>query len=118
MEKIITVADKEIKFKATASTPRRYREMFGRDLFKDINDVVPHANSGTLTSEDLMVFENLAYTMAKQADDTIPNDPDEWLDGFEFLSIYEVLPQLVELWGLNTLTLESPKKKQGRQKGN
>ena len=36
MEKIINVNGIDIKFKATASTTRRYREKFGKDLFKDI----------------------------------------------------------------------------------
>ena len=56
-------------------------------------------------------FENMAYIMAKQGDSSIPDDPDEWLDGFEMMSIYEVMPQLIELWGMNAETLEEPKKK-------
>ncbi len=47
------------------------------------------------------MFENIAYTMAKHADPQIPNEVDEWLDGFNTFSIYQVLPQLIELWGLN-----------------
>ena len=31
----------------------------------------------------------------------MPDDPVEWLDGFNTFSIYQVLPKLIELWGLN-----------------
>ena len=39
--------------------------------------------------------------MAKHADPAIPNSPEEWLDGVNTFSIYQVLPQLIKLWGLN-----------------
>ena len=47
----------------------------------------------------LEMFENIAFVMAKHADPAIPNSPEEWLDGFNTFSIYQVLPQLIELWG-------------------
>lgn len=117
MEKTITIGDKDVRFKATASTTRKYRQRFGRDLFMDINKLVLNSQTG-LTSGDLECFEDVAYIMAQQADDTIPDDPDEWLDQFEILDIYQVLPEIVELWGLNALTLEEPKKKVGKRSGN
>ena len=58
---------------------------------------------------------NVAYVMAWQYDNTIPSDPDEWLDQFEMFSIYMILPQIIELWGLNTEQLEKPKKKAEEQ---
>ena len=39
--------------------------------------------------------------MAKHADPSIPDTPEEWLDEFNTFSIYQVLPSLIELWGLN-----------------
>ncbi len=30
----------------------------------------------------------------------IPDIPEEWLDGFNTFSIYQMLPQIIELWGL------------------
>ena len=48
--------------------------------------------------------------MAKHADPKIPNEVDEWLDGFNTFSIYQVLPQLIELWGLNVQTDVEAKK--------
>jgi hypothetical protein len=57
------------------------------------------------------MFENIAYVMAKHADTNIPDTPEELLDGFNTFSIYQVLPQLIELWGLNVQTDVSAKKK-------
>ena len=56
------------------------------------------------------MFENIAYVMEKHADANVPDTPEEWLDGFNTFSIYQVLPQLIELWGLNVQTDVSAKK--------
>lgn len=111
MEKLLNISGKEVGFKATASTVRRYRQKFNRDLFKDIQSLMPRAEEGNLSIADLECFMNIAYIMAWQYDNTIPSDPDEWLDQFEMFDIYYVLPQIIELWGLNTKELEIPKKK-------
>ena len=53
----------------------------------------------------------MAYIMAWQYDNTIPNSPDEWLDQFEMFDIYEVLDQITSLMVHNQTELEKPKKK-------
>ena len=40
--------------------------------------------------------------MAHHADHSIPGTIDDWLDEFEMFSIYQVLPEILELWGANT----------------
>ena len=65
-----------------------------------------------LSADTLTIFENLAYTMAKQADPSIPDTADEWLDTFNMFSIYIVLPQIIELWQLSNLPLSTSKKKE------
>ena len=56
------------------------------------------------------IFENVAYVMAYHADNSIPSNIDEWLDQFEMFSIYEILPEILELWGSNLQTdIESKK---------
>ena len=42
--------------------------------------------------------------MAYHADSTIPKSIDDWLDQFEMFSIYQILPEILELWGDNLLT--------------
>ena len=48
--------------------------------------------------------------MAKHADPSIPDSPEEWLDGFNTFSIYQVLPEIIKLWGLNVQTTVASKK--------
>ena len=48
--------------------------------------------------------------MAFQADRSIPDTIDQWLDQFEMFSIYEVLGELVQLWGDNLFTASTAKK--------
>ena len=56
------------------------------------------------------IFENVAYIMAYHADHSIPATIEDWLDEFEMFSIYEVLPEILELWGMNLQTeIESKK---------
>lgn len=110
MEKTIKVDDKEVKFKATAGTPRRYLATFHRDLIKDIQKLSDN-NNKEYSPELLEVFLNASYIMAKQADDTIPDNVDDWLDEFEIFSIYQVLPEILSLWGEQVETSVESKKK-------
>ena len=68
--------------------------------------------------EDLEIFENVAYIMALHADPTIPGTIDEWLDQFEMFSIYQILPEILELWGSNLFTDVAAKKNGEAQKEN
>lgn len=48
--------------------------------------------------------------MAFHADNSIPGTIEEWLDQFEMFSIYEIMPQLLELWGDNVMAEVQAKK--------
>jgi hypothetical protein len=92
-----------------------YRIKFKRDIFKDLTRLEKaykdKGNEGSdFEIDDLEIFENVAYVMAYHADHTIPSDIDEWLDQFDMFSIYEVLPQILELWGENMMTEVQAKK--------
>ena len=123
LQKTIKIADKDVTFKSSAAIPRLYRIKFGRDIFSDLNKLEKayKENAGQEASmmeiEDLEIFENVAYIMALHADPTIPATIDEWLDQFEMFSIYEVLPQILELWGSNLITTSTAKKNSVRPKG-
>ncbi len=113
--KKIKIDDKEVAFKASAAIPRIYRLRFGRDIYKDLSQLEKAVdendeNGSGLDTFSLEMFENIAYIMAKHADANIPDTAEEWLDDFNTFSIYQVLPQLIELWGLNVKTdIESKK---------
>lgn len=113
--KKIAIDDKEVAFKASAAIPRIYRMKFQRDIYKDLRILEKSLGDGSEESSDLdlfslEMFENIAFVMAKHADSSIPDSPDEWLDNFNTFSIYQVLPQIIELWGLNVQTEAESKK--------
>ena len=116
ISKTITIDSNEVQFKASAAVPRLYRLKFGRDIYKDFAALQTNIKEGdeknsTLDIESLEVFENIAFIMAKHADpENVSDNPDEFLEQFNTFSIYEILPQLIELWGLNTVTQVESKK--------
>jgi hypothetical protein len=114
LQKTVTISGHEVAFRSSATVPRLYRTKFKRDIFKDLSrleaSVKRKSADGSFEIEDLEIFENVAYIMAYHADNTIPNSIDEWLDQFEMFSIYEVLPEILELWGQNLITDVNAKK--------
>lgn len=115
MKQNIEIDGKQVPFKASAAIPRIYRMRFHRDIYKDLRVLEKSIGDGnpeesSLDMFSLEMFENIAYVMAKHADPSIPNTPEDWLDSFNTFSIYQVLPQLIQLWGLNTQTDVQSKK--------
>lgn len=113
--KKIKIDGKEVAFKASAAIPRIYRLKFQRDIYKDLSSLEKAIGDGdvsnsNLDSFSLEMFENIAFIMAKHADANVPDTPEEWLDDFNTFSIYQVLPQIIELWGLNVKTEIEAKK--------
>ena len=66
--------------------------------------------ASTLDTFSLELFENISYVMARHADPSIPDTPEEWLEQFNTFSIYQVLPEIIQLWGLNVQTDVTAKK--------
>ena len=112
---MIEIDGKQVKFRASAAIPRIYRIKFNRDIYKDLAMLEKaigdgDENSSNLDLFSLEMFENIAYIMAKHADGSIPDTPEEWLDAFNTFSIYQVLPKIIELWGINVKTDVEAKK--------
>lgn len=106
LEKTVILNDKAVRFRSSATIPRLYRLKFKRDIFKDVSKLEKSykGDGSTFEIDDLEIFENVAYIMAYHADNTIPPTIEEWLDRFEMFSIYEILPEILELWGSNLQT--------------
>ena len=115
MTKIVEIDGKKVPFKASAAIPRIYRVKYGRDIFKDLLKLEKALNDNSAEDSNLDLFsletfENIAYLMAKHADPSLPDSAEEWLDEFSVFSIYQVLPEIIELWGLNVQTQSTAKK--------
>lgn len=102
MEKTITIDNKEVRFKSTASTPLRYKAQFGKDFFADILkmssvfDKKKRINEDKIDKLDFEVFYNIIWVLAKTADKTIP-EPISWLDEFDEFPLFEIIPEIQDL---------------------
>ena len=130
VEKTVTISGQNVKFKASAAVPRLYRTLFHRDVFKDMTKLEKSMKRVTpkkgkenpdqppeFEVEDLEIFENLAYAMAYHADHSIPKNIDDWLDQFDMFSIYQILPEILSLWGANLETEVNSKKNLAKVSG-
>lgn len=125
MDKVLNIAGKKVGLRATALTPRLYRHKIGRDIIQDMAKLQKAFAKATQLSRDateeerqeaqlsvmdLEIFENVAFIMARQYDQNIPDTVDAWLDQFETFSIYEIFPEILSLWNMNNKTTSKPKK--------
>lgn len=123
LQKTVRIGDKDVPFRASAAVPRIYRIKFKRDIFRDLKRLESsykdkgNEDNSSLEIEDLEIFENVAYIMAWHADPTIPGTIDEWLEQFDMFSIYEILPEILELWGTNLITDVDSKKNKTKAAG-
>lgn len=121
-EKTINISGVDVKFRASAAIPRMYRVKYGRDIMKDLNKLqgsleAKEDEGKDIPIDNLELFENVAYIMAKHADPDIPQTVEDWLEQFDMFSIYEVLPQLLDLWKINMITTAESKKNYIQQGG-
>lgn len=108
MEKTITIDGKKVRFKSTGGTARRYRNQFNRDFFADLLQLYPimqlkkegfdtnNLDLEIIKKLSFEVFENITWTLAKTADKSIP-EPEEWLEQFDELPIFDILPKIQDL---------------------
>lgn len=110
MDKIIKIGGRDMTLRANALLPRKYRYAFGRDLITDMRELVDAHNNNTELNYEL--FENLTWLMLREGGNDVGKTPDDWLvtidDMFE---VYNVLPDVIELWSKNQITTAKPKKK-------
>lgn len=122
MRKTIVINGIECKFKSSAAVPKIYRMKFNKDIFVDLSNLKKQLDiqkkiqeetgeeESYLPIESLEMFENIAYIMHKHGDPAQPNDELEWLEQFETFDIYEVLPDILEMWEKENKQLSVPKK--------
>ena len=112
MTKDITLDGVIVPMKSTGATPAFYRKIFGKDIFHDMLAMekgIGHDQEGNtfIKNFDMIDFgtiERLAYTMAYQADHSIPEFL-EWLDQFESsMAVALAMDQILPLYtsGLQT----------------
>jgi hypothetical protein len=115
MEKVLDISGKKVPFKSNGSLMLRYKAQFGRDFLADFgklqSSIFPDNDKDKkeknkekkvdLSQLDTEVFFNIAWTMAKIADPTIPSDVVEWLDGFDEFPVFDVFKEIFGLINAN-----------------
>lgn len=118
MRKTIIIDGKEVELKATASTLRRYKSWFNRDLMKDFGKVYRVYREAAILSEEagevvkvevsgeiLEIIQDMTYVMARQADQNVPKNVIDWLDQFDHFDIDRIGQDVVMFW-LSTVQSE------------
>ncbi len=94
--KTIEIDGKQVKFKASAAVPRLYRVKFGRDIYKDLRMLEKSVGDNDEDASNMDLFS---------------------LEQFNTFSIYQILPQLIDLWGLNVQTTVEARKNLAKVSG-
>lgn len=118
MEKIIEIEEgRSLNFKASAFSPIMYNKLFqGRDFLKDMECLKEKNDEDdqSFSMEHYELFVRVAYTFAYQGLAPTPRNTKEqdefrrqypdawiWIDSFGTFSIYEILPEIIDLWYVN-----------------
>ena len=115
MEKVLTIDERKVTFKADGATPLRYRAEFNRDYFADIINITNSlkdlsAGEADLSKVNTNIFSDIIYLLAKTADKEI-GDIFEWYGSFESFPVFEVFGELQELLLGNMQTIVKKAKK-------
>lgn len=99
MRGTVTIDEKTVDLKATASTFAKYRALFNRDLLKDFSKLSKAFNEDhEVSGEAIELIANLTYVMAKQAKpDEVSNNVYDWLDQFEVFPIEDFANDVINL---------------------
>lgn len=118
MKKTIYIDGIPCEMKCTGATPSFYRELFKRDLFIEfarLSKFLKKDENGETTFADgidFSIVEDLAYTMAYQANREVGTKLD-WLDQFEHSSaILDAMGDILDLYTSGLTTTSNLKKKQ------
>ena len=107
MEQIISIGEKQVKLKATASILLRYKALIGKDLLKEFIKIENIKKREELNKDNISSLENLEnidlefiynlfYVLAKTADPELPPML-EFIDSFEYIPIEEVSKTVIDL---------------------
>lgn len=135
MRKTINIEGTERTVDANALLPRQYRKEFGRDVIVDMQKLLGGiklsaealkrarkdpdgmaaellADPNALGSMDLSVIENLAWLMLRAGGEEVGDTVEAWLGSLtDTMTIYNIMPDIVELWVSSQSTTSKAKKK-------
>ena len=129
----INVDGKMLAFKASGMTQITYDSLFRgrnflndimslRDIRSDIDAAGDDMTKVNISPADLRIFANVCYTMRYQAMSSsekkafrikYPTAYD-WLDDLDTFDIYTILPQVMDLWNLDSISTSKLEEKKAK----
>jgi len=119
MYKTIELGGKPLELQSNAATPRVYRSIFNRDLFKDFTAIDTEALGAGSSLETLDLIKRLAFTLNIQATREFRSyygklsevDFVEWLSQYEDEEFYdsEKLIDIIAVWQKSAKTSSEAK---------
>lgn len=107
MERTVNIDGKDYRLVANGLTPRKYRELFGKEVFLGMTTAMNE--QGQIL--DTEVFENLTFCMAVQGGSMPEKTIDEWLEKMNNpMAIVNAAPEIMEIWMAETKTTSIGKK--------
>lgn len=111
MKKTINIGGKEFPMECNALLPRIYRKEFGRDVMTEMRKMSERFQKDP-EDIDTEVLENITWLMLKAAGNDVGESVDEWLATLDdVISVYMVMPEVIDLWVNSQKTTSKPKKK-------
>ncbi|MDO5027443.1 MAG: hypothetical protein Q4E50_06400 [Tissierellia bacterium] len=108
MGKVLIIAGKQVKFKATGGFLIKFRNLTGQDPIKAISNLEitmgeinfrsknKNSHLDKVNFEQLILFYQIVWVLAKTADREI-GDLEDWIDSFDEFPIADILVDLVDL---------------------
>lgn len=113
MQRVINFNGRELTFASNALMPRLYRYHFGKDVMVELKRF-GDAYQKDPDSLNYEVLENMAWLMLKlgSGEEVSRETPEAWLATLESpTAVYELAPELMDLWAASQKTTAVPKKK-------
>ena len=137
MRKTVTIDGKKMTLECNALLPRNYRNIFGRDLLRDMNKLIkdikvgreklarediednPELKEEILENINLEFVENITWLMLRAAKNEngecindVKSTTEEWLASMdESMAVYYVMDDVITLWIGSQKRTSIPKKK-------
>ncbi|MCM3783669.1 hypothetical protein M3231_11860 [Neobacillus mesonae] len=102
MEKVFKIDGNTVRFKSSAAFVKKYKAHFRRNIFTDLyllNESISKDTAGNEVIDfgklDIDLFYDIAWVLAKTADDSIL-PVEDWLDQFDSFPI-DIMPELLSM---------------------
>ena len=107
--------EKEVSFKSTGTTAYRFRQVFKKDLMKNIIKLTNNGQEDLNPEADLMVAYELAFIMNMQAEkrdmNTVTYDEYlDWIEDFDSASLFDNIANFIRIYTGSKDSTSTPKK--------